>query len=87
MVVARLMPTPTALGPVMLVAKARAAAPGSVPVRTIAYSGATVTNGTTVGVDVGTVNLTQIMDVDPATSTGWTESGVNALKGGVGISS
>ena len=53
--------------------------------RTIAYSGATVVNGATVGVDVGAVELTQIMDVDPATSTGWTESGVNALKGGVGI--
>jgi hypothetical protein len=77
--------TPTAIGAVMLVAQARAAAPGSVPVRTIAYSGATVANGTTVGVDVGTVTLTQIMDTDPATSSAWSESAVNALKGGVGI--
>ena len=77
--------TPTAIGPVMLVAQARAAAPGSVSMRTIAYSGATVANGTTVGVDVGTVELTQIMDVDPATSAAWSESAVNALKGGVGI--
>jgi len=77
--------TPTAIGPVMIVAQARAAAPGSVPVRTIAYSGATVANGTTVGVDVGTVTLTQIMDTNPATSAAWSESAVNALKGGVGI--
>jgi len=77
--------TPTTIGPVMLVAQARAAAPGSVPMRTIAYSGATVANGATTGVDVGTVELTQIMDVDPATSAAWNEAGVNALKGGVGI--
>ena len=77
--------TPTSIGAVMLVAQARAAAPGSVPVRTIAYSGATVANGTTVGVDVGTVSLKQIMDVDPATSAAWNEAGVNGLKGGVGI--
>ena len=77
--------TPTSIGAVMLVAQARAAAPGSVPVRTIAYSGATVANGTAVGVDVGTVALRQIMDVDPATSAAWNEAGVNALKGGVGI--
>ncbi len=79
--------TPTAIGAVMLVAQARAAAPGSVPVRTIAYSGATVANGATVGVDVGTITLTQIMDTNPATASAWTESAVNALKGGVGIAS